>query len=148
MGLGRWMPFLGPLWGAVGAASGWQVRNSGLHRMHCCHPPSAGISPGCLCRGGTWTHTHTEDHQGYRAGAQHHDCGAAAAGPVNSSPPDWSQGPTLISWEVGEQRERKQCSWGTPGICSVPSGLMGEMNWGASAGPKGSGWKGTGMISA
>lgn len=25
---------------------------------------------------------------------------------------------------------------------------MGEMNWGASAGPKGSGWKGTGMISA
>jgi len=85
---GGWMPFLGPLGGRWGCQ--WMRSGTVIYRMPCCHPPSTGISPGCLCRGGTWTHTHThthtEDHQGSRAGAQCHDHGAAAVGPVNSSP--------------------------------------------------------------
>ena len=82
---GGWMPFLGPLGGCWGCQ--WMRSGTVIYRMHCCHAPSAGISPGCLCRGGAWTCTHTEGHQGCRAGAQRHDRGAAAAGPVNASPP-------------------------------------------------------------
>lgn len=84
MGLGEGGCLSRALWGAAGAASGrgQEQRSIGCPaaiRLQREFPldASAGLAHG---------HTHAEDHQGSGAGAQRHDHGAAAAGPVNSSP--------------------------------------------------------------
>lgn len=50
------MPFLGPLGGCWGCQ--WMRPGTVIYRMHCCHPPSAGMSPDASA-GVAHGHAHT-----------------------------------------------------------------------------------------